>query len=468
MHAEWKRRLTWVALHEFDSAFVSAPFPERGHRGSLASLRDSIARVGVIHPLIARVVGGKLQVVCGHRRRLAAQLAVVSSVPVLVARLSDGEARMIFEEENALDWQSREGSGAVVETETSDVTEGNDWSTETKAEEADTKVSEAARPLPSEEVGRELDSLYERTINVFKTIRREKCVPVEPTREIIDRLLMLRPISAGVDIRDVGGGVEPGIDRGVDRDVDAVAWLAAHSLRVTILAQHFGERMSWGQSAIARLTLAGFVHDVGMLAVPEELLQSSYPLTRTRREAIELHTTLGRTMLYPAWPKSIANVARDHHERWDGTGYPGGKHGRAIGKVVHIIGMLDSYAALICRRSYRSSYPVGEAIRLLDESTAVGRFDPALLEQFLKVFSSIPVGSYGVLSDGRYVRVRGVRGASEKSHLVEVAESTAPGHGNRELWYSEAQLAAQLTECDPPSRASCAARKIAVSLGDIP
>ena len=447
MNTEWRRRLTWVAIHEFDSAFLSTPFPERAHRGCLASLRDSIARVGVIQPLIARVVGGRLQVICGYRRWLAAQLAAVSSVPVLVIRASDAESKRIFEEENAVEWQSREDARVVVETQATDVTERNGRSAGPEDVEDDTEIVETDSPSALDMVERQLDSLYDETVEIFKTSRRDKCVPTEPTRGLIDRLLTLRPISNGVDIRNVGGHVEPG--------ADALSGIAAHSLRVAILAQHFGERMSWAESATGGLTLAGFVHDVGMLAVPEDLLQSSYPLTRERRKAIELHTRLGRAMLHLDWPKSIANVARDHHERWDGTGYPGGKHSRSIGNAAHIIGMLDSYAAMICRRSYRQSYLVGEAIRLLDESTAVGRFDPVLLDQFRQVFSRVPVGSYGVLSDGRRVRVRSVRSDSEKSHLLEVAQTSARVHDDLDLWYSEEQLAAQLTECNPPP---CAVR----------
>lgn len=458
----WARRFTWIEAGEIEAAFLKRPYPERGHRGSLAALRDSIARCGVIQPIIARVIDGKLQVVCGYRRLLASQIAGIERVPVLVARLSDVEAAALFSEENAV----RRADGGQ-ESAGDDAPRARSFDIDASDEPSDDAPSSIEDLSPISPVARQgmpgpgapsssnsspsarVHAACRDLLSIFERIRSRNPIPHDEVEALCGRIQAGSWIRMGIDVRDVwppdaAAKIEAG---------NALQWLTAHSLRVALLACHFAGGLGWSQRSTADLIRAGLLHDVGMLLIPEEEFQFSLPLNRRRREVLSAHTALGQRLVASSWSDAIAQVALDHHERWDGTGYPAGKKQEEISLLSRTVGLLDSYAAMVAQRAYRPALGLREALRSLRESTEVGRFDPETERSFIKVFSGLPIGLCGRLSDGSIVRVQEIR-AGAASHRVEVLEAGRQRRCGETLWLPEAALTDLVTEVPPATAAA--------------
>lgn len=130
------------------------------------------------------------------------------------------------------------------------------------------------------------------------------------------------------------------------------------------------------------------LHDIGKRAIPPELLNKPGPLTREEFEVMKSHTTQGCELLEripvlrhsDAFPL-ICDVCRHHHERWDGSGYPDKLAGRDIAPWVQVAGLADAFDALIHPRVYKPPYPLGQAVRMIEDG-ACGTFDPTMLVCF--------------------------------------------------------------------------------------
>ncbi len=160
-------------------------------------------------------------------------------------------------------------------------------------------------------------------------------------------------------------------------------YLRGHSLRVSRLAEDLGHRLGFGQDELSRLAVAGLLHDVGRFEVDVALWSKEAPLTGEDWRLIRLHPEEGaRILSEAAWPEPILNAVRHHHERWDGTGYPGGLAGEAIPLDARILAVADSLEALTSPRAYRPARDYAEALELL-RADAGSKFDPALVEAVL-------------------------------------------------------------------------------------
>lgn len=462
MSSDRKRRLSWVSLEDVRSTFHKEPFPARGHRGDLGPLLRSISRHGLINPIIVRVKMGKLQVICGYRRWLACQAARLEEIPVLICRASDADAEALYREESAhsvpveasarktdripapVD-EAAEISGAPADRQSTMASPAPERvispdEVQALASRIHGEVERDPLVLKVEEFRRELVELY-RQASLDGQIRAEEL------EQIAERMRLLAPIEAGFDIRGIG--------HEVDTTGDAIDRLASHSLRVGLLAQHFAEACAWSVEGARRLGMAGLVHDIGMITIPAEWYDNPYPLTKSRREGIQEHTRLGMEMLQRSQGDldELSMIARDHHERWDGTGYPAGKEGRRVALAARLIGLLDTYSALICRRPHRSAFWIGEAMRTLLDGSRVGIFEPSLVRQFVGILTRCPVGYRGKLADGRLGVVREVDLQKETGHRLELL---LPGGANVlsgvSLWLSEDDLLARVQElpfCGP-------------------
>ncbi len=169
---------------------------------------------------------------------------------------------------------------------------------------------------------------------------------------------------------------------GLARAVDARdAYTGEHSAEVGDLAASIGVRMGLGAEEVELLRLAGSLHDVGKLAIPEEILRKPGPLNETERLVLERHPQIGFRMLDSLGIEPVATWVLHHHERWDGTGYPDQLGGSSIPLGARILFVADAYDAMTTERVYRVRMPHEAAICEL-ERCAGSQFDPQVVAAF--------------------------------------------------------------------------------------
>lgn len=167
------------------------------------------------------------------------------------------------------------------------------------------------------------------------------------------------------------------------RDTDT----GEHTIRVGDLAREIATELGEGTEFADRLRLAGRLHDIGKVAVPDAILLKAGPLTSAEFEVMKTHTTVGAEILSGSSSPLIqlaAEVALNHHERWDGTGYPNGLIGTSIPLSGRIVAVADVYDALRSERPYKRAWSMLEAIRYIIASSEL-HFEPRIVDAFLQI-----------------------------------------------------------------------------------
>jgi diguanylate cyclase (GGDEF)-like protein len=163
-----------------------------------------------------------------------------------------------------------------------------------------------------------------------------------------------------------------------DRD----AYVGGHSQRVGDYAAAVAARLAFPADEVELIRLAGKLHDLGKLAIPEEILRKKGSLTESEREVLERHPQIGQNMLDPLGIEPVASWVLHHHERWDGSGYPGNLAGERIPIGARIIFAADSFDAMTSERVYRAALSFAEAAEEL-RRCAGSQFDPAVVSALL-------------------------------------------------------------------------------------
>ncbi len=175
-----------------------------------------------------------------------------------------------------------------------------------------------------------------------------------------------------------------------------------HSQRVAHLAYRLSLASELSESEAERVRIAGLVHDVGKIGVPEAVLRKTGRLTESEYEEIKRHPEIGHHILrdIPRLEDVLPGVMH-HHERYDGGGYPTGLSGQRIPLVARIIGLVDAFDAMSSNRTYRPAMP---RRRVLEEIRrgAGSQFDPWLADRFL----TIDLTDYDAMVDRHHREVR--------------------------------------------------------------
>ena len=156
------------------------------------------------------------------------------------------------------------------------------------------------------------------------------------------------------------------------------AYTGSHSQRVGELAARIARRLRLPPDEIELVRLAGSLHDLGKLAIPEEILRKPGPLNEAERLVLERHPRIGFRMLDSLGVEPVATWVLHHHERWDGTGYPDRKPSEEIPLVARILFVADAYDAMTNDRIYRPKLSHERALAEL-ERCAGTQFDPAVV-----------------------------------------------------------------------------------------
>src|SRR6266516_4213168 len=158
-------------------------------------------------------------------------------------------------------------------------------------------------------------------------------------------------------------------------------YTGSHSERVSELAAKVASRLGLDAEQIELTRLAGSLHDLGKLAIPEEILRKPGTLADSERLVLERHPQIGFRMLDSLGVDPVADLVLHHHERWDGAGYPDGLRGEEIPLGARIIFVTDAYDAMTSDRIYRPKLEPEVAPTELRRCAGT-QFDPAIVSAF--------------------------------------------------------------------------------------
>ena len=199
---------------------------------------------------------------------------------------------------------------------------------------------------------------------------------IEKAQKIIElNKGMIEALSTAVEFRDGESGEH------VRRIHDITKFLLENT--------ELGDGLS--EDDIDNIALASIMHDVGKIAIPDHILTKPGRLTPDEYEIMKTHTVQGGNLLekIPQLQDTglyeyAHDIARHHHERWDGRGYPDGLRGDEISIWSQIVSIADVYDALSCKRVYKDAFPRKKVIQMIRDGEC-GIFNPKLLECFFKV-----------------------------------------------------------------------------------
>jgi len=176
--------------------------------------------------------------------------------------------------------------------------------------------------------------------------------------------------------------------RALARAIDAKSsWTAGHSERSTKLSLEIGKGLGLNQDELDNLRRAGLLHDIGKLAIPPEILDKAGSLTPEEHELMHKHPSMGARILEPiAAYSEVIPIVLQHHECYDGSGYPNGLIGESISQGARIFIVADTYDALTSDRPYRKALDRKSAIKYIKEESGT-KFDPKVVEAFLDVMA---------------------------------------------------------------------------------
>lgn len=160
-----------------------------------------------------------------------------------------------------------------------------------------------------------------------------------------------------------------------------------HCKRLAQYSMMLGRALGLPESDIRSLHRGGYLHDIGKIAVPDAILFKPGSLTEDEWTIMRTHTILGEGICRPM--KSLSGVLpiiRNHHEKWDGTGYPDGLKGEDIPLLARILQVADIYDALSTQRPYKRAFSHEEAISVMVDEARRGWRDPRLVPLFAALF----------------------------------------------------------------------------------
>ncbi|MEI8389349.1 MAG: HD-GYP domain-containing protein [bacterium] len=169
----------------------------------------------------------------------------------------------------------------------------------------------------------------------------------------------------------------------------------SHSINTAVISAIIGREMGFHENKVKDLTFSALLHDIGKIKIPQRILYKPDKLTQEEFTLIKDHSVLGYDYIINEMklPEIIAKGALEHHEKWNGDGYPNKLKGKEISEFGQIIGIADVFDALISEKIYRNSVLSNEAIRIMltEESKS---FNPEIFHKFafLAVVKNVKLG----------------------------------------------------------------------------
>ncbi|MCW9028267.1 MAG: HD-GYP domain-containing protein [Kangiella sp.] len=206
-------------------------------------------------------------------------------------------------------------------------------------------------------------------------------------------------------------------------------YTSEHCVRVGILAIAFGKYLQLSRENLEALGMCGMLHDVGKMKVPQDILNKPASLSPEEFAEVKKHTLLGYEFLknHGGIDEQICAVARNHHERMNGDGYPRNVESQLLSLYDRIIAIVDSYDAMTSDRCYHKGIPASQALSVLYKEQT-NHYDAELVQQFIHMVGIYPVGSLVEMNNGQLAIVLSV---NEDHKLEPVIELLTDIEGNR-------------------------------------
>jgi putative two-component system response regulator len=172
--------------------------------------------------------------------------------------------------------------------------------------------------------------------------------------------------------------------------------IGEHLPRIEQLTAAIAERLGLSVAECQRVGRAARVHDIGMIAIPDAIMLKPGALDEREQEVMRTHTTVGAGLLAGSRSPLLLvaeRIARAHHERWDGLGYPNGLRGEQIPLEARIVAVADAFDAMTTNRVHRTAGTVDSAIEAIIAGSG-RQFDPRIVDAFLQIHQhSLPAAS---------------------------------------------------------------------------
>jgi len=197
--------------------------------------------------------------------------------------------------------------------------------------------------------------------------------------------------------------------------------LAKSSVNTAILATLIAIELKMPNHRVLQISTGALLHDLGMLKLPKDIVDKKGGLSDGEVQRIQAHPlyaykTICKELLYP---EDVGIIALQHHERWDGEGYPRRLSGNAIEIGARIVTVADAFEAMVSEKPYRNSMMGYQAMKnLLSDNSR--RFDPDVLKAFIKTMGIYPIGSIVLLNSGAVARVIEVHGETPLRPQIRV------------------------------------------------
>ncbi len=174
-----------------------------------------------------------------------------------------------------------------------------------------------------------------------------------------------------------------------------------HCINVSILGVILGKKLGYSRQKLQLLGMAGMFHDVGKAVIPDAVLNKPGKLNEKEMNIMRTHPLRGFEILknQKDIPEEVLRAALEHHEKFDGSGYPRGLKGDEISEFSRLLTVVDVYDALTSKRVYKDPLPPGKVLAMMYQ-WRVSDFHPNIVEEFIKSLGVYPVGSFVQLSSG--------------------------------------------------------------------
>ena len=173
-------------------------------------------------------------------------------------------------------------------------------------------------------------------------------------------------------------------------------YTAGHCHRMANYATALGRRMNLGDDDLQTLRRGGFLHDIGMLAIPDTVLRKPGALDPQEYELVKSHPVIGDQLCaHLRSLQPVRAIVRHHHERLDGSGYPDRLRGDEIPLVAQIIGLVDVYDAITTTRAYQQVRSADQAVEILRDQATRGWRRHDITDAFISMIQSGTIGGFG-------------------------------------------------------------------------